>query len=534
MTNLFTGKTKCLLVQPKFSQRSFWNYTDVCRIAGARYPAAPLGLLTVAGLLPSHWQLKLIDENVRDLSAKDLRWADIVMTGGMLPQQMGIKEVVHRARALGKPAVVGGPDPTSQPDLYANADYKVLGEGEVSVPIFLEALREGASSGTFIFEDKADMARAVIPRYDLVKFSDYMHVGIQYTRGCPFDCEFCDVIELFGRKPRSKTAEHILAELRRLYSLGYRGHVDFVDDNFIGNRRNAVELLTAIRDWQRDYRYPFYFSTEASLNLAGDERLLELMRDCDFRYVFIGIETPEEEVYDKSARKLNANSTIADAVRKISSYGIIVNGGFIMGFDNETDGTAANMIACIQETGICMAMVGTLYALPNTRLTRRLRTEGRLYEENGTVETQAQDVDNTTNGLNFITTRPTEAILQDYARVLEYVYAPANYYERIRQTGILLHSQAKHRPSFLTTIKTLWSFVKLTTRVTFTPSVTFHYWRMIFGFLMLKPEALEPAVNLAAMYIHFLKQSRFIIKNVEDRIAALPLRARRPEPAAVE
>jgi radical SAM superfamily enzyme YgiQ (UPF0313 family) len=533
MTDLYTNATKCLFVQPKFSEHSFWNYRDVCRIAGARYPAAPLGLLTVAGLLPSHWELKLIDENVRTLSTKDLRWADLVMTGGMLPQQMGIKEVVHRARALGKPVVVGGADPTSQPHLYADADYRVLGEGEVSVPLFLDALREGKPTGTFVCEEKADMARAVIPRYDLIKFSDYMHMGIQCTRGCPFDCEFCDVVELFGRRPRTKTADHILAELDRLSGLGYRGHVDFVDDNFIGNRRDAVSILTAIRDWQRDHGFPFYFTTEASLNLAADEPLLELMRDCDFRYVFIGIETPEEEVYDKSAKKLNVNSTIADAVRKISSYGIIVNAGFIMGFDNETDNTAANMIACIQETGICMAMVGTLYALPNTRLTRRLRTEGRLFEANGIVEMASQDVDNTTNGLNFVTTRPAEAILQDYSRVLEYIYAPANYYERVKQTSLLLRSHAKHRPSFMATVKSLWSFVKLSTRVTFTPSVTYHYWRMVLGFLVLKPESLTTAVNLAAMYVHFLKQSRYIVKHVQDRIAAVPLKVRE-KAAAVE
>ena len=456
MANYYYAPTKCLLVHPKFSENSFWNYTDVCRIVGAKYPAAPLGLLTVAGLLPRHWKLRLVDENVRPLRDRDLAWADVVLTGGMLPQQKSTLAIVRRVRAAGKPVVLGGPDPTSQPDVYADADFLVLGEGEVSVPLFLTALKDGETGGRYCADVKADMKNAATPRYDLIRFRDYMHVGVQYSRGCPYDCEFCDVIELFGRQPRSKTTSQILSELQYLYDLGYRGHVDFVDDNFIGNRRNVVLTLRAIRDWQQAFKYPFYFSTEASLNLAQDIELLELMRDCDFRYVFIGIETAEEEVFDKTAKKLSPKNTVSDAVKKISSYGIVVNAGFIMGFDNETTATADNMISCIQETGICMAMVGTLYALPNTRLTRRLQAEGRLLGAGPTLQSQS-DVDNTTSGLNFVTTRPVEEILRDYARVLEKVYSPHDYYARVKKTAFFLQSHAKHKLPFWTWVKTLWS-----------------------------------------------------------------------------
>jgi radical SAM superfamily enzyme YgiQ (UPF0313 family) len=518
MSNLVDGPTKCLLVQPKFSRHSFWNYTAVCKIVGAKYPAAPLGLLTVAALLPQNWTFKLIDENVEKLQDEHLAWADVVMTGGMLPQQKGVHRIIARAHGFGKPVVVGGPDPTSQPDIYKEADYRVLGEGEVSIPLFIAGLERGATQGTYAGSEKADMARSVVPRFDLIKFSRYMHVGVQFSRGCPYNCEFCDVIELFGRRPRTKTVEHVLAELQTLYDLGYRGHVDFVDDNLIGNRKDVVAALDAIQKWQEAQRYPFYFSTEASLNLAKDEKLLRLMRDNDFRYVFIGIETPEAHILDKTEKQLAADVSLARAVEVVSSYGMIVNAGFIMGFDNEDEHTAGNIIKCIEETGICMAMVGTLYALPNTQLTRRLRKEGRLLS-NGVSHVDAdRDVDQTSSGLNFVPTRPRADILRDYAEVLKSIYAPKNYYARVKRTGVNLHSYAKHRPSFGAKLRMLWSFMKMSSWVSVTPRVAFLYWITFFRFLFSSPGSLVATVNLAAMYIHFYKQSRFIIKGIDKRM----------------
>ena len=519
MSNLVNGATKCLLVQPKFSPHSFWNYTAVCKIAGAKYPAAPLGLLTVAALLPRHWTFKLIDENVEALQDEHLAWADVVMTGGMLPQQKGVRNIIARAHNSGKPVVVGGPDPTSQPDIYKEADYLVLGEGEISIPLFLADVEGGATRGVYTCTEKADMAGAVVPRFDLIKFSRYMHVGVQFSRGCPYNCEFCDVIELFGRQPRTKNIEHMLAELQALYDLGYRGHVDFVDDNLIGNRKDVVQVLTAIREWQETRRYPFYFSTEASLNLAKDEKLLQLMRDNDFRYVFIGIETPEEYILDKTQKQLAANVSIARAIQIVSSYGMIVNAGFIMGFDNEDEHTAGHIIKCIQETGICMAMVGTLYALPNTQLTRRLKREGRMITDGGSYVDADRDVDQTSSGLNFVPTRPHVDILRDYAKVLKHIYGAKNYYARVNRTGVNLRSYAKHRPSFRTKLRMVWSFLKMSSRVSVTPRVTFLFWMTFFRFLFSSPGSLVATVNLAAMYIHFYKQSRYIIKDINKRMA---------------
>ncbi|MEE9458123.1 MAG: radical SAM protein [bacterium] len=519
--DLFTAETKCLLVQPKLSCHSFWNYTDVCKIVGAKYPGPPLGFLTVAALLPASWKIKLVDENVEGLTDDHLAWADIVMTGGMLPQQEGVLRLLQRAHARGKPVVVGGPDPTSQPEVYHEADYRVLGEGEVTIPLFLADLKRGVERRVYKSDERADMTRAVIPRFDLIKFSHYMHVGIQFSRGCPYNCEFCDVIELFGRKPRTKPGDQVLRELQYLYDLGYRGHVDFVDDNLIGNRKEVVAVLRAMRDWQEERRYPFFFSAEASLDLAKDEPLLTLMRDNDFRYVFIGIETPEEHILDKTSKRLAVNVTVAEAIKTISSYGMIVNGGFIIGFDNEDESTARNLINCIQDTGICVAMVGTLYALPNTQLTRRLEREGRLLSNGSTLWDAARDVNASSSGLNFVPSRPRLDILRDYVRVLEFIYAPKNYYARVARTGANLRPHNRYRPSLPIKFKLLWGFVKTSSRVSVKPRVAFFYWTTFFRFLFFSPRSLVAAVSLTAMYIHFSKQSRFIIDDIKKRIADL-------------
>jgi len=295
--------------------------------------------------------------------------------------------------------------------------------------------------------------------------------------------------------------------------------VDFVDDNLIGNRKATVRTFEEIRAWQEAHRYPFYFSSQASLNLARDEKVLGLMRDNDFRYIFIGIETPEERTLDKTQKHLAADVSLEEAIRTISSYGMVVMASFIIGFDNEDEHTAGNIIKCIQETGICMAMVGTLYALPNTRLAARLKKEGRLLTSGPAILDTAHDVDQTSNDLNFIPARPLLEVLRDYARVLENIYAPKNYYARVAQTGANLRLKTKHRPSLRAKLKMSWSFIKLSSWVSVTPRVTFLYWMTFFRFLFSSPGSLVATLNLAAMYIHLYKQSRYIIKDINKRIA---------------
>jgi len=520
MSDLYGGPTRCLLVQSKFSAFSFWNYQEVCDIVGAKYPAAPLGLLTVAALLPQHWTFRLVDENVEPLLDEQILWADIVCTGGMLPQQKSMLDFIARAHRLDRLVVVGGPDPTSQPSLYSEADFLVLGEGEITIPMFLEDLKTGKKYGTYVSTERANMLESVVPRYDLIRFRDYIMIGMQFIRGCPFNCEFCDVIELFGRTPRFKTNEQILKELQSLYDLGYRGHIDMVDDNFIGNKKKVKDLLREIKAWTIARKYPFYFTTEASVNLADDDELLQLMQDCDFRYVFLGIETPENDTLLLNNKNQNVNKPIADAVSKILSYGMVSNGGYIIGFDSESSRIASNMIDSIQESGICMAMIGLLYALPNTQLTRRLESEGRLFHL-ASKNVGKTDIDQMTSGLNFATLVPRSQVLKNYARVLEHVYTPANYYKRVIYTGLAIKPKYRHKPSFATWLIYMRSFLRVCRKAGFSKETGFRYWKMFFTVIIRNPMGIEAAVNLAAMFIHFQKQKAYIISAVNTSLAEM-------------
>jgi radical SAM superfamily enzyme YgiQ (UPF0313 family) len=512
----------CLLVYPRFSSASFFNFSQVARLIGHKYPAAPLGPLTVAALLPQTWAFRFVDENVRPLRDADLEWADLVLVSGMLPQQSGILAAVQRAHEAGKPVAVGGSDPSSQPDLYGEADYLVMGEGEVTIPGFVEDLYAGVTSGLYRSDQRADMAQSIVPRFDLIRFADYMRVGVQFSRGCPFNCEFCDIIELFGRRPRTKPPERMLAELQALYDLGYRGHVDFVDDNLIGNKAKSIEVLQAIGEWSKRHRYPFYFSTEASINLAQEKELLQLMREVDFRHIFVGIETPDESALIETQKLQNRRVSVVEAVRTLTSYGMIVNGGFILGFDSETEHTAGHMIDLIQETAISTALVSTLVALPNTQLSRRLAQEGRLFGGGQVkIDDAAVDIDNTTSGLNFATSRPRTAILRDQAKVLRTIYAPANYYDRVLRTALQLAPNTRYRLGFADALRLAWGFVKMSVRIGFSLRTGPLYWKTLVTVLAVNPKALEAAVSLAALYIHFGEQSRFVLNLLERKIAEI-------------
>jgi radical SAM superfamily enzyme YgiQ (UPF0313 family) len=520
MKDLQGGQIKCLLVQTKFSGFSFWNYQAVCDMVGAKYPATPLGLLTVAALFPQDWDIKLIDENVEPLTDDHLEWADLVCVGGMLPQQQNMLALIRRAHEHNRLVAVGGPDPTSQPDVYHEADFLVLGEGEITIPLFLNDLKNGAKSGKYISDEKANMLNSVVPRYDLINFRNYLMIGLQFVRGCPFNCEFCDIIELYGRIPRFKSNEQVISELQSLYDLGYRGHIDLVDDNFIGNKKKAKELLQEIKTWTIKNGYPFYFSTEASINLADDEEMLQLMEEVDFRYIFLGIETPENDTLKLAKKTQNVNKPIEAAVMKLLEHGIVTNGGFIIGFDSESPRIAENMIEAIQNSGICMAMIGLLYALPNTQLTRRLATEGRLFTEASRTIGEI-DIDQTTSGLNFKTKNSRTEILRNFIRVIRFVYDPANYYKRVVFTGLNIKPHYKFKPDFRTMLLYLRSFFRVCKKAGFKSSTGFYYWKMLFTVLFRNPKGVEAAVNLAAMFIHFENQAEYGISAMNHVIEEL-------------
>jgi radical SAM superfamily enzyme YgiQ (UPF0313 family) len=369
-----------LMIYPRFQANTFWNFPEACKLFGARYTTAPLGLITVAAMLPAHWNVRLVNRNTEDVADKDFSWAHMVMTGGMIVQQIDALRIIRLAQKHGKPVIVGGPDATSSPHVYEEADFRILGEVEDIIAQFIAAWDAGERSGDFIAEKfQIDVTRTPAPRFELLKTEHYMYLGVQFSRGCPFTCEFCDIIELYGRVPRTKTPRQMLAELQSLYDLGHRGHVDFVDDNLIGNRKSLRIFLPELIAWQQTYDYPFEFSTEASINLADDHELLELMRRTNFFAVFVGIESPDPETLIHTRKKQNTRRDLAASIHKIYSAGLFVTAGFIVGFDTEKVSIADAMVDLIDEAAIPVAMVGLLCAAPNTQLARRLESEGRLH-----------------------------------------------------------------------------------------------------------------------------------------------------------
>jgi radical SAM superfamily enzyme YgiQ (UPF0313 family) len=519
--------SKVLLIAPRFNGQSFWNFTAACEVHGAKFPAAPLGLITVAALLPANWECRLVNRNTEELTNDDLDWADLVMTGGMMPQQPDTLTVIELAQARGKPVAVGGPDATSSPEAYEQADFRVLGEAEGIIGDFLAAWDSGARQGTFTAEKFAiDVTKTPIPRFDLLKRDQYVYYGVQFARGCPFTCEFCDIIELYGRAPRVKTAEQILAELETLYRVGYRGHLDFVDDNFIGNKKAVKALLPHLIEWQKAHDYPFEFTTEASINLADDDALLALMREANFFAVFVGIESPDTDTLVSMQKKQNTRRSLVDSVHKIYEAGMYVAAGFIVGFDTEKASVAQGMIDCIEATAIPVCTVGLLYALPNTQLTRRLRREGRLVSRTYSVELAEQGAgDQCTIGLNFRTLRSRREILTDYRAIIERVYGLEPYYERVHTIARMLRRPARRSPYpgpqlAGVGLRDLRLLYRLLWRIAFRqPQALPHLCRAFFYAARHNPGALGAVFTLAAFYLHLGPFSRYILAMLDQRIA---------------
>jgi radical SAM superfamily enzyme YgiQ (UPF0313 family) len=535
-----------LLVAPRFTGRSFWNFQATCEIEGACFPAPPLGLITVAALLPASWHCRLVDRNTEELRDADLDWADLVMTGGMLPQQHDTLRIIELAHSRHRPVAVGGPDVTSSPEAYLTSDFQVRGEAEAVINELIEAWDAGLRQGIFEAEKfTIDVTRTPVPRFDLLKTDRYSYIGVQFARGCPFNCEFCDIIELYGRMPRVKTADQMLRELDTVHRLGYRGHLDFVDDNFIGNKKAVKAFLPRLIAWQQEHGYPFKFSTEASINLSDDAELLALMRAANFTMIFVGIESPDTDTLVSMQKKQNTRRSMADSVHKIYRAGIFVNAGFIVGFDSETTSVADAMIACIEATAIPMCMVGRLYALPGTQLTRRLAREGRLYPASYTTRRAAEEEagDQCTSGLNFFTARPRRAVLLDYRAVLERVYRPAAYYARVRTVARMLDRPIVDRSAgedppqprlFGIPVRDLARLWRLVRRMAVQqPGALWYFGRAFYECARNNPRSLESVVLLAAFFLHLGPFSRFVISALDRQIAQIDAgtwKAPQPEP----
>jgi radical SAM superfamily enzyme YgiQ (UPF0313 family) len=508
-----------LLVYPRFSAATFWNFSVACELVGARYPAAPLGLITLAAVLPPTWDIRLVNRNTEELTDADLGWADIVMTGGMLAQQVDTLELIALCHAHDKPVAVGGPDPTSSPEVYAAADFRVLGEVEGIIDEFIAAWDAGERSGCFTAPKfTIDVTSSPIPRFDLLKFEHYLYVGVQYSRGCPFTCEFCDIIELYGRVPRAKTTSQMLAELEALYQLGYRGHVDFVDDNLIGNKKALRTFLPELACWLKARDYPFEFSTEASINMADDDELLKLMAQANFFAVFVGIESPDPKTLVHTKKKQNTRRNLADSVHKIYRAGMFVTAGFIVGFDSEEVSMADAMADFIEESAIPVCMVGLLYALPNTQLTRRLAAAGRLHPAHDVAPPELSD--QCTATLNFDTLRPLSEILRDYRRILERVYDPSAFAGRLDRLSDMLDRSGRRRdlPEGDKRLKVA-SFEMVHRIISRLPEGREQFWQTFVNCAKFNPAGLRYIVMLMAFYLHLGPFARQVIAAIDVRLA---------------
>jgi len=507
-----------LMIYPRFQANTFWNFSEACKLVGARYPTAPLGLITVAAMLPPNWTVRLVNRNTEDVSEEDFAWAEMIMTGGMINQQIDTLRLIKLAHKHGKPVVVGGPDATSSPHIYQEADFRVLGEVENILSRFVAAWDAGERCGEFVAEKfQIDVTKTPAPRFDLLRTDHYMYIGLQYSRGCPFTCEFCDIIELYGRVPRTKTPPQMLGELQALYDLGYRGHVDFVDDNLIGNRKSLRIFLPELIAWQRAHGYPFEFSTEASINLADDHELLQLMRKANFFAVFVGIESPDPETLVHTKKKQNTRRNLAESIHKLYQAGMFVTAGFIVGFDTEKVSIADAMVELIEDAAIPMAMVGLLYALPNTQLTRRLQKEGRLHANHDRMIEETGD--HCTLGLNYDSLRPERDILLDYRRILERIYDPVAYARRLERLAAMLDRSG--RPAELAEgdkRRNLGSFDIVHSIITKAPEAREAFWSVFMKCVKTNPSAVRYIVTLMALYMHLGPFSRFVIREIDRRL----------------
>src|SRR5215217_9489238 len=411
---------RILLVNPEFPE-TYWSFRHALPFEGKRSVFPPLGLLTVSSLLPRDCERRLIDLNIERLKDSHIDWADMVFITGMLTQKESLHEVTRRCKERGKLIVLGGPYVTSTIEELPYADHIFQGEAETTLPQFFADLERGQTKRAYKAPERPPLAITPVPDFGLVNLKKYSNMSVQYSRGCPFSCEFCDIIEIYGRVPRTKSNQQILAEFDALKRLGWRGPLFIVDDNFIGNKKNVRLLLPDLIEWQKKNGYPFSLLTEASVNIADDDDLLLAMKDAGFRRVFLGIETPVEESLIEAQKSQNRGNLL-ESVRKIQSHGMEVMAGFIVGFDNDPEDIFERQIEFIRESAIPLAMVGMLNALPDTQLWKRLEREGRLLGE--------ASGNNTTCSLNFKTRMDPALLIQGYQSIMRTIYSPREYYQR--------------------------------------------------------------------------------------------------------
>ncbi len=499
---------KILLVYPSYPD-TFWSFRHALRFISKKAAFPPLGLLTVAAMLPAEWEKKLVDMNVTELADEDITWADYVFISAMVVQRESVKEVISRCKALNIRTVCGGPLFTTGYDEFEGVDHFVLGEAESTLSLFLADLEKGEAKHLYETDERPPVDNTPLPMWSLIDSNQYSSLAIQYSRGCPFDCEFCDIIILNGHKPRTKEKDQMLAELEAVYNTGWRGGIFIVDDNFIGNKKKLkAETLPAMIEWGKERKYPFSFFTEVSINLSDDEELMQMMADARFDRIFIGIETPNEDSLAECNKLPNKGRDLTSAVKILQNHGFEVQGGFIVGFDSDPVSIFRSQINFIQKSGIVTAMVGLLNAPRGTRLYHRLKDENRLLKD--------ITGDNTDYSINFVPRMNYDTLINGYRNIVHTIYSPKQYYERVRiflkeynppKVNKLPQLQFKHIEGLF---KSIW-FLGLKEKG------RRYYWKLILTTLFKKPRAFPLSVSLSVFGFHFRKVAeRLNADQIED------------------
>ncbi|PSB11089.1 B12-binding domain-containing radical SAM protein [filamentous cyanobacterium CCP1] len=502
---------KALLIWP-ILPNSFWSYQEPLDIAGLRATNPPLGLITIASMLPQDWELRLVDRNVRFETEEEWNWCDMVIISAMIVQKQDFRELIQKGVARGKKVAVGGPFPTSVPEfaLDAGAHYLILDEGECTIPAFLAALERGEEQGTFRACEKPDVTHTPMPRFDLLELDAYLAITLQFSRGCPFQCEFCDIINLYGRKPRTKTPEQMLAEFEKIYQMGWRRFVFVVDDNFIGNKRNAKIFLRALIPWMQEHNYPFILLTEASLNLAEDDELIELMVQAGFRMVFMGIETPDMDSLAVAHKEQNTRQSLMESCHKITRAGLQIMSGFILGFDGEKPGAGYRIQQFVEETGIPQAHLNLLQALPNTAMWQRLKQEGRLH-------LQMEGSGSQRSLMNFVPTRSIEDIVTEFIDAFWQLYEPMPYLKRTFRHFQMIQGKCPKVHSPITS-KEIRLFSAICWRQGWVRSTRLQFWRQLGWLVLHKPHLLYDYFIALAVGEHFFSLRQEIKNNLLSQL----------------
>ena len=484
---------KALLIYPEFPD-TFWSFKHALKFIHKRAAFPPLGLLTLGAMLPKEWSTRLIDVNVKAVTERDLAWADAAFISGMSVQRDSAHQIIAQCKEKGLKVVAGGPLFTSEYEEFDQVDHFVLNEAELTLPLFLADLERGSAKPVYKTSEFSNILETPAPLWELVDMKRYASMNIQFSRGCPFDCDFCNVTALFGHRPRIKSSEQVITELDALYGLGWRGQIFFVDDNFIGNKRYLkTQLLPALVEWRKDKK-GINFNTEASVNLADDNQLMEMMVQAGFDTVFIGIETPDEESLAECNKKQNKNRDLIESVKHLQRAGLQVQGGFIVGFDSDTQSIFQRQIDFIQKSGIVTAMVGLLQAPVGTRLYERLKQEGRLLGY-----TTGDNVDGTTN---IITRMDLDTLRDGYRNIMEHIYSRKHYYRRVK-TFLREYKAPKIRISF--DYQNILAFFRSNIRLGILGRERLQYWGLLWWTLFRRPGLLPLAVTFAIYGYHFRK-----------------------------